>query len=114
MRLVIISAFAALLASGAHADPVSGYVNADGSLMKLSSQYTVIHSGLGHYRIEFATPMTPRASCVITPVGKQVPDTPYLWRLSETRTECVVAFLQSGTGTMMDTAFSFIAVPMSN
>src|SRR4051812_42167541 len=106
-----------LLTAPACADPISGYVHKDGTVDVPSTLYTVTHGKPGHYSIVFATPMLPKASCVITPVGtlehyKASP--PAVWRLEESDTECSFVIRYSGLGGKYDSDFSFIAVPMSN
>ena len=104
-----------LLATPASADPISGYVSANGVPLVASSRYFVIHRGIGHYDIQFTTPMEPSASCVITPVlkPKLASKAPYVRKLAESSTHCLFNLLTSGGG-HSDSDFSFIATPMSN
>lgn len=59
-RLLGASGFVAALiyaTTPAIADPISGYVNADGTVAVTSSLYTVAHVRSGTYEIDFATAM---------------------------------------------------------
>ena len=99
----------------ASADIVSGYVNADGTVRLKSSLYTVSHPDRGKYIITFATPLSPMASCLVTPMRLAGFDGAYLEVkfLQETKNQCVIRF-QTINNHGADVDFSFIAVPMSN
>jgi hypothetical protein len=97
-----------VLATPACADPISGYVHADGTVAIPSSLYTVTHTRRGSYNIKFTNPLEPSASCVITPLSDVAVKT-----LVESDKRCFVNFGVYGEY-RADTDFSFIAVPMSN
>jgi len=94
-----------LLAAPACADPISGYVKADGTPLIVSSLYTVTHTRRGLYKITFTTPFETLASCVFTYAGNG--SIGNIGRISEKANSCTVKFPS-------DFDFSFIAVPMSN
>jgi hypothetical protein len=100
-----------LLTTPACADPISGYVHADGTVAIPSSLYTVAHLGKGHYLITFTTPMLPLASCIVTTLGGEESNI-YVSRIKETENSCEL--VTGNNSFRWDTRFSFIAVPMSN
>lgn len=110
------------LATPTFADPISGYVHADGTVVIPSSLYTIQHPKRGNYTIVFTTPLSPSASCVITPVEtrgqkKQLgaPYAPFVAHLVESDMQCSFKLLLGNHGGgPYDNDFSFIAVPMSN
>ena len=107
LRSAILASFLSALATSAVADPISGYVHADGTVGIPSSLYTVTHTGRGHYVIKFTPLLEPSASCVITPLS-----TGAVVTLTESDKSCLVVFRSNGF--RLDADFSFIAVPMSN
>jgi hypothetical protein len=110
-RNIALVALGLLTTAPAYADPISGLVQADGSVAYQSSLYTVTHLGTGRYLIAFTNPMTPQASCVVTTLGGQNPNS-YVSRIIETETSCEV--VTGNNGFRSDTRFSFIAMPMSD
>jgi hypothetical protein len=98
------------------ADPISGYVRADGTPLIASSLYTVSHPESGHYTISFASPLQPLASCVVVPVPshKYTGLPPYVRHLSESGTSCSFQTMLNDTRRPADIDFTFIAMPMSN
>jgi hypothetical protein len=98
-----------LLATPACADPISGYVKANGTVSVPSSLYSVTHKKPGHYLITFTTPITPKASCLATAFRGQ-----FVKKIVETDTTCLVVINGYAEQHGEDGAFSFIAVPMSN
>jgi len=108
IRKAGLAALCLLVATPAYADPISGYVHADGTVAVPSSLYTVTHTRQGRYAIKFTNPMEPSASCVITPAGAEMT----VLRLAESDTRCYVTL--GGGNHPFDSDFSFIAVPMSN
>lgn len=104
IRKLVIATALCLLSVPACADPISGYVKADGTPLITSSLYIVEHPTAGRYKIIFATPLEPLASCVISIVGARSTN---IRLISETASSCTVKFHN-------DFDFSFIAVPMSN
>jgi hypothetical protein len=69
IRKVGLAALWLLLATPACADTISGLVYADGSVDIPSSAYTIVHTRTEHYKVVFATPMSPKATCIVTPIG---------------------------------------------
>lgn len=115
IRKLALAAFCLLIAAPAYADPVSGYVNPDGTPAIPSALYTVTHPKTGHYIITFTTPMFPRANCVVVSVSEREALGAFVHRLKENRTACSFSFrLIENRHVPADIAFSFIAVPMSN
>ncbi len=112
-RQAVLAALS-LLTTPVCADPISGYVHADGTVTVRSALYHVSHHGVGRYTIKFATPMEPSANCVVTPMSKLSFYGAEVWRLVESDTECRVKFRISGSHSNIDVDFTFIAVPMSN
>jgi hypothetical protein len=107
-----------LLTTPVCADPISGYVNANGTVAIPSSLYTVLHPKQGHYSIVFTAQMLPEASCVIMPiVNLKFPlrgHALYIKALMDSDTECSFQIHMTDTHRLMDSDFSFIAMPMSN
>ncbi len=106
----VVLAVLCLVAAPASADPISGYVKADGTVAIPSSLYAVTHQGVGRYKIVFTPSLTPTASCMVTPIGRI-----HVRKLSESASQCSVVLFSNFQGYGdTDGDFSFIAVPMSN
>jgi hypothetical protein len=108
-----------LLAAPACADPISGYVHANGRVAIPSSLYTVTHPERGMYTITFTTPVAPMASCVVMLIRGEDPIQrrgygPFVVKLTESDRECSFVIRNSGNNPRVNEAFTFIAVPMSN
>jgi hypothetical protein len=108
-----------LMAAPAYADPISGYVYANGTVAVPSSLYTVTHPERGSYTITFTTPMSPMANCVVTVVWSKNPVKnpgygPFVTKLAESDSECSFVIRNSGNNPRVNEDFSFIAAPMSN
>lgn len=114
MQRMTLAVFSLLISgSVALADPISGYVKADGTPIIPSSLYTVLHPRTSHYTIVFTNPMPPKANCVISIVDTQGAGI-YVLHLTESRTQCSFVVHGAVSDIKWDTDFSFMAMPMSN
>lgn len=107
---VSVLASSLLLAAGSAwaAGPISGVVNANGTVQGSPTSFTVSHPSTGKYVITFATAFSPNPNCVFQPVGSQV----FVDGLGENSNSCTVVFetISKKQPKGSDTLFVFDAI----